>query len=91
MLAGFDNKTADAMCIFANSSGKPGDDIKLFVGRTAGTIVEPRGPRDFGWDPCFQPQGYDQTFAEMPKEEKNKISHRGRAMTAFKEFMAKSG
>lgn len=26
-----------------------------------GQIVEPRGPRDFGWDPCFQPDGYDKT------------------------------
>ncbi|KAL0433060.1 UNVERIFIED_CONTAM: Inosine triphosphate pyrophosphatase [Sesamum latifolium] len=43
-------------------------------------IVPPRGPNDFGWDPIFQPDGYDKTYAEMAKEEKNKISHRYRAL-----------
>ncbi|KAF3616141.1 Inosine triphosphate pyrophosphatase [Capsicum annuum] len=45
-----------------------------------GRIVPARGPNDFGWDPIFEPHGYDQTYAEMPKEEKNKISHRGKAL-----------
>lgn len=84
MLAGFDDKTAEAVCVFAYSSGEEGYEPKLFIGRTAGTIVDPRGPTDFGWDPCFQPQGYNQTYAEMSKEEKNKISHRGKAVELFK-------
>jgi len=37
----------------------------LFVGRTPGSIVEPRGSRDFGWDPVFEPEGYDKTYAEL--------------------------
>ena len=41
----------------------------------------------FGWDPVFQPTGYKQTFAEMPMEEKNKISHRGNALALVKKFL----
>ena len=37
----------------------------LFVGRTDGSIVPARGPLDFGWDPVFQPDGFDATYAEM--------------------------
>jgi inosine triphosphate pyrophosphatase len=78
LLHGFDDKSAYALCIFAY--GEPGKDVQLFVGRTDGAIVEPRGPRTFGWDPCFQPLGFDQTYAEIPKEVKNTISHRFRAI-----------
>lgn len=90
MLAGFEDKTAEAVCIFAYSSGEPGTEPKLFIGRTPGTIVDPRGPTDFGWDPCFQPQGYTQTYAEMAKEEKNKISHRGKAVELFKKYFSEN-
>ena len=46
-MAGFEDKSAYALCIFAY--GEPGKDVKLFIGRTDGNIVEPRGPRTFGW------------------------------------------
>ncbi|KAM8874824.1 inosine triphosphate pyrophosphatase isoform 2-T2 [Spinachia spinachia] len=61
--------------------------VQLFTGKTEGHIVEPRGPRDFGWDPCFQPEGYDRTYAELPKEVKNTISHRYRALAAMSEHL----
>ncbi|CAM4685809.1 unnamed protein product [Lepidochelys kempii] len=80
LLAGFEDKSAYALCTFAFSTGNPEDPVKLFKGQTCGRIVEPRGPRDFGWDPCFQPDGYDQTYAELPKAVKNSISHRYRAL-----------
>ncbi|KAM5322244.1 inosine triphosphate pyrophosphatase-like [Glossophaga mutica] len=51
-----------------------------------GRIVVPRGCRDFGWDPCFQPDGYEQTYTEMPKAEKNAISHRFRALRELQEY-----
>ena len=49
-----------------------------------GAITEqPRGEDGFGYDPIFQPEGYDCTFAQMSEEEKNHISHRGRAVEAL--------
>ena len=80
MLAGFEDKSAYAVCTFAYSSGEAGSDVILFRGKTPGQIVSPRGPTTFGWDPCFQPDGFEQTYAEMDKEQKNKISHRGKAL-----------
>lgn len=61
--------------------------MKLFKGVTKGEIVSPpRGPRDFGWDPIFQPDGYDKTYAELPKETKNEISHRYRALNELRNY-----
>lgn len=84
LLTGFEDKSAQAVCTFAYHPGSDGDKVILFEGRTDGEIVMPRGPRDFGWDACFQPAGYQQTYAEMPKSEKNKISHRYRALDSLK-------
>ncbi|XP_077545405.1 inosine triphosphate pyrophosphatase [Haemaphysalis longicornis] len=90
MLTGFEDKRAEALCTLAYSSG-PGHDVKLFHGRTRGTIVAPRGSNNFGWDSCFQPEGYDRTYAEMGAEEKNTISHRYRAVEAFRSFLLAGG
>ncbi|XP_003426633.1 inosine triphosphate pyrophosphatase isoform X1 [Nasonia vitripennis] len=89
MLVGFDNKGAQAVCTFAYCEGKPDDPVLLFEGRTHGKIVSPRGCRDFGWDPCFQPEGKDVTYAELPKEVKNEISHRSKALEKLKEYLLK--
>jgi XTP/dITP diphosphohydrolase len=57
---------------------------EVFEGVMPGTLVWPiRGEHGFGYDPMFMPDGYDITCAEMEKEEKNSISHRGRAVQAF--------
>ncbi len=61
----------------------------VFIGQTHGKIVMPRGPTNFGWDPIFQPDGFDQTYAEMEKEAKNDISHRGRAIQNMLEHFEK--
>ncbi|MFQ3320162.1 MAG: XTP/dITP diphosphohydrolase [Natronomonas sp.] len=58
--------------------------VKLFMGAVPGTIVEPRGEGGFGYDPIFEHDGT--TFAEMSAEEKNAISHRGRALAKFAEW-----
>jgi len=60
--------------------------VKLFEGVVPGTIVSPRGDGGFGFDPIFEHDG--QTFAEMSTEEKNAISHRGRALAKFAEWYA---
>lgn len=62
----------------------------LFEGVIEGTIrTSPTGTNGFGYDPIFQPNGYNITFAEMNMEEKNKISHRALAMQKLIEFLKK--
>ncbi len=56
----------------------------VFEGRIDGTIVRPRGGKGFGYDPIFQPEGYDTTFGEMEAEAKDAISHRNRAFEQLK-------
>lgn len=86
MLAAYADKTAYAQCIFCLSLG-PGHEPVAFVGQTQGAIVPARGPLDFGWDPVFQPHGHDQTYAELPKEIKNSISHRFRSLEKVQEYL----
>ena len=62
----------------------------LFEGIVRGSITESeRGEGGFGYDPLFVPDGYDKTFAELSAEEKNSISHRGRAVGKLVEFLKK--
>ncbi|MEX0686424.1 MAG: RdgB/HAM1 family non-canonical purine NTP pyrophosphatase [Balneolales bacterium] len=64
------------------------DNIYYFEGLCDGHIAKyPRGTSGFGYDPVFIPEGYKISFAEMNREEKNKISHRGKAVKAFREFI----
>ena len=58
----------------------PDGHVEWFEGRAEGTLVwPPRGDVGFGYDPVFVPLGYDQTYAELPHEAKNAISHRNEA------------
>eukprot|EP00292_Cryptomonas_paramecium_P015929 CAMPEP_0113670362 /NCGR_PEP_ID=MMETSP0038_2-20120614/5096_1 /TAXON_ID=2898 /ORGANISM="Cryptomonas paramecium" /LENGTH=206 /DNA_ID=CAMNT_0000586373 /DNA_START=57 /DNA_END=677 /DNA_ORIENTATION=+ /assembly_acc=CAM_ASM_000170 len=86
LLAAYPDKSAYAQCIFSFSTGKDAEP-QVFVGRTPGTIVPARGPKDFGWDPIFQPEGFEQTYAEMPSELKNSISHRYRSLDQVKAYL----
>jgi len=87
MLDGFEDKSAYALCTFALSKG-PGHEPIIFDGKTPGKIVPARGPPDFGWDAVFQPDGFNETYAELNKDVKNSISHRGRALEKLKAYLA---
>lgn len=59
-----------------------------FDGVAEGEILKERvGEKGFGYDPVFKPIGFDKTFAQLSLEEKNQISHRGKAVKALIEFL----
>lgn len=59
-----------------------------FEGSVGGSIIEKeKGQEGFGYDPVFNPEGYGLTFAEMPLDEKNRISHRAIAVKSLAEFL----
>lgn len=61
---------------------------KQFEGIVEGEILKAgKGEKGFGYDPIFQPAGFSQTFAEMNIDDKNKISHRGRATQKLVEYL----
>ena len=64
----------------------PSDEgVKLFFGACEGRITaEARGSGGFGYDPIFMPDGYRETFGELPPEIKNRVSHRARALEGLK-------
>lgn len=67
-------------CVFPNG------DVLAAEGTCEGSILfAPRGENGFGYDPVFQPDGYDISMAELTMEEKNAISHRGKALRRFKQ------
>ena len=63
-------------------------DIHMFTGVVHGVISEEKkGTHGFGYDPIFTPDGYNKTFAEMTTDEKNAISHRGKALKEFHRWL----
>lgn len=95
----WDSLQADKFCDFfgkrINTKAKAvtkigycdGKNILTFSGEIIGCIVDtPRGDRNFQWDCVFQPEGFDQTFAELG-DEKNNISMRKVALEAFKKYL----
>ena len=65
-------------------------EIHKFEGIVEGEIIqERRGGEGFGYDPIFQPDGYDETFAELGMDIKNHISHRARATQKLAEYLLK--
>ncbi|MBN1269216.1 MAG: XTP/dITP diphosphatase [Kiritimatiellae bacterium] len=78
------NRRARFRCVLALSS--PGGRVQIVEGTCEGTITrEARGSSGFGYDPLFVPDGYSRTFAEMDAAEKNKLSHRARALEKARE------
>lgn len=80
------NRRARFVCVIAVAIN--GEVIETFEGSVSGTILlEPKGENGFGYDPIFQPDGEEKSFAELSAEIKNKISHRARAVKAVLDFV----
>ncbi len=79
-------RTARFRCVLTLAS--QGVILAQTSGSVEGLIADgEKGERGFGYDPIFVPQGYHQTFAELPSEVKHQLSHRGRAVEAMKVIM----
>ena len=98
-LKGTDNRkarfrTVIALILTPNPSpltSHPSPLTSIYEGIVNGTIInERRGGEGFGYDPIFQPEGYDKTFAELGNDIKNTISHRARAVTKLAEYLTQS-
>lgn len=81
----FKNTNAEARTIVGYA--KNHEEVYFFEGIIKGNVVMPRGDSNFGWGVIFQPLGYEKTFAEMSKEDKNKISMRKLALDKLKNFL----
>jgi XTP/dITP diphosphohydrolase len=76
-------RTARFACVIALAL--PGADVRLTRGECEGTIlIGRRGTGGFGYDPVFRPEGFERSMAELSLEEKNAISHRGKALRAMR-------
>jgi non-canonical purine NTP pyrophosphatase, rdgB/HAM1 family len=86
-LEGKNDRNARFRTVIAYLDGK---EEHLFEGIVKGVIIDEKlGDDGFGYDPVFVPDGFTQTFAQMPLSEKNKISHRARAFAKFVDFLSK--
>jgi XTP/dITP diphosphohydrolase len=80
-LEGKTNRCAQFRTVMALA--RPDEQPQTVEGSVHGVIIEElRGDQGFGYDPLFMPDGYSRTFAELPAEVKNRISHRARALDA---------
>jgi len=68
-----------------------GNSVEAAEGICPGMLAEsPRGTNGFGYDPIFIPDGFSRTYAELTAEEKNKISHRAKALAKMKDILKKT-
>jgi XTP/dITP diphosphohydrolase len=83
-LENIENRKAKFACVIALSD--PQGNYKCVRGECHGTIIRTLAKQEgFGYDPIFQPNGFKETFAKMPADVKNKISHRGKALALAQE------
>lgn len=81
-----ENRKARFVCCIALAF--PDLRVETFFGYAEGSIgYEPKGAKGFGYDPIFLPKGFDRTFAEMSPEEKDDLSHRGKALEKLADFL----
>jgi XTP/dITP diphosphohydrolase len=82
-----EKRTARFRCVLALI--RDGEFAATFDGAVEGTVTEQeRGDGGFGYDPLFQPEGYNETFGELPAETKHRLSHRGRALEKLRAWLA---
>jgi len=77
-------RTARYRCVAA-AVRPPGEEVWAEGVCEGHLVTRPRGANGFGYDPIFVPAGWERTMAELPAEEKDRISHRGRAFRALRE------
>ena len=78
-----DERRARFRCVLAHA--RDGQILGIFQGTVEGTIAnQARGEQGFGYDPVFIPEGFKQTFAQLPAEVKDSISHRARAIRSLR-------
>ncbi|MBF0558279.1 MAG: RdgB/HAM1 family non-canonical purine NTP pyrophosphatase [Nitrospirae bacterium] len=84
-----DRRGARFVCCIAFAL--PDGNVRTFTGFSEGTIgLQMLGRSGFGYDPLFYPRGHTKTFAEMPPEEKDSLSHRKRALEQLKAYLETS-
>jgi XTP/dITP diphosphohydrolase len=82
-LRNIEKRSARFRCVIALT--RAGKVLGTFDGAVEGAIVDlPRGKHGFGYDPIFQPTGFEETFGEMTSDLKNQISHRAKAIMALR-------
>ena len=82
------DRSAKFVCAIACVFPDKQDEGKVFIGETEGVITEDyRGNGGFGYDPLFFYEPMGKTYSEMSAEEKNTISHRGRAIELLAEYL----
>ena len=85
-----DRRAACFVCVLVLAG--PDGEEHAFEGRCAGALRrEPAGAGGFGYDPVFVPTGYNETFAELSGEVKNRLSHRGRAWAQLAAWLQQRG
>ena len=87
-LEGTENRKAHFICVMTLIS-PDGNVAFACEGICSGSIInEAKGTNGFGYDPVFLPDGYTKTIAELPEDEKNRISHRSRALNQIIDYLS---
>lgn len=81
------DKRAKTTCLIAFAKSEK--DIRLFKGEIKGKVAKSKGDNGFDYDKVFIPDGYTKRFSEMSLDEKNKISHRRKAINKLKKYLEK--
>jgi XTP/dITP diphosphohydrolase len=92
LLSGFPEKERGAKFVAVITMVFSEEEVLVARGECKGHILyDGKGENGFGYDPLFVPEGYDQSFAELSTDEKNRISHRAKALKALAEQLEKFG